>query len=117
MNHHRQKRILQNARRTTDLQKNRWKYALDFSIFAPGIRVDLLKFIDNFTPFFFFKYEKPFLSPWAKILENLRRGFVAMYMMNKCAKFHNYCWNLFFSQLNDAIYMQIKEMVSAVMGK
>ena len=37
--------------------------------------------------FFFFYFEKPLLSPQAKF-NNLRQRFVAMYMMNKCAKFH-----------------------------
>ena len=35
----------------------------------------------------FFDFERPKLSPWSK-LKSLRHRFVAMNMMNKCAKFH-----------------------------
>ena len=44
----RQKRFSQNERRRADLQNA----ASDFSIFAKGLRYDLSKFSDNFTPFF-----------------------------------------------------------------
>ena len=49
----RQKRFSQNERRRVDLQKN----ASDFLIFAWGLRYDLSKFSDDFTPFF--DFEKP----------------------------------------------------------
>ena len=54
-------------------------------MFAWGQSYDLSKFSDDFTPFF--DYERPYLSPWAKI-KNLRQRFVARSMLNMCAKFH-----------------------------
>ena len=44
----RQKRFSQNERRRVDLQN----VASDFLIFAQGLRYDLSKFSDDFTPFF-----------------------------------------------------------------
>ena len=56
-----------------------------FLIFAPGLSYDLSKFGDDFTPCF--DFERPQLSPWAKIKKS-EATFVAMNMMNKCDKFH-----------------------------
>ena len=52
-NCHRHKRFLQNERRRADLQN----LASDFSTFDRGLGYGLLKFSDNFTPFF--DVEKP----------------------------------------------------------
>ena len=51
----RQKRFSQNERRRADVQN----LASDFLVFAQGLSYDLSKFIDDFTPFFFFFFERP----------------------------------------------------------
>ena len=56
MNCDRQKRFLQNERRRADLQN----IVSGFLIFGQGLSYDLLKFSDNFTPFFF-DFERPYL--------------------------------------------------------
>ena len=58
----RQKRFSQNERKRADLQN----VESDFLIFAPGLSYDLSKLSDDLTPFFF-DFERPKLSPWAKI--------------------------------------------------
>ena len=78
----RHKRFLQNERRRIDLQN----VASDFLILAWGLSYDLSKFGDDFTPFFGLR--KTITKSLDKNLKNLRLRFVAMNMMNKCAKFH-----------------------------
>ena len=70
-----------------DLRITGWStgVASEFLIFAPGLTYDFSKCSDGFTPFF--DFERPLLSPWAK-LKNLRQGFGARNMTNKCEKFH-----------------------------
>ena len=77
----RQKRFSQNETRRADLQN----LASDFLIFALGLSYDLSKFSDDFTAFF--RLWKTITNSKAKII-NLRQLFVAMNIMNKCAKFH-----------------------------
>ena len=78
----RHKRFSQNERRKADLQNA----ASDFLIFAQGLSYDLSKLGDDFTPFF--RLWKTITKCLDQQLNNLRQRFVAMNMMNKCAKFH-----------------------------
>ena len=81
----RHKLFSQNERRRVDLQN----VASDFLIFALGLSYDLSKFSDDFTPFFrLWKIITKSLEGPRQKLKNLRQRFVAMNMMNKCAKFH-----------------------------
>ena len=59
---------------------------LRFLIFALGLCYDLSVFSDDFTPFF--RLWKTITKSLGKNYKNLRQYFVAMNMMNKCAKFH-----------------------------
>ena len=73
---------MQNERRRADLKKS----ASDLLIFAKGLSYVLSKLGDDFTAFFrLLKTMRKYLS---KNLKTLRHTFVAMNMMNKCAKFH-----------------------------
>ena len=79
----RQKCFSQNERRRADLQS----YNSDFLIFAPELSYNLSNFSDDFIPFSRLWKTITFEVPKQK-LKNLRQHFVAMTMMNKCAKFH-----------------------------
>ena len=78
-----QKRFSQNERKRADLQN----FASDFLIFAWGLSYDFSNFSDDFTQFFFSTLKDHNLVPRQK-LTTLGQGFVAINMMNKCAKFH-----------------------------
>ena len=57
-----------------------------FLIFAQGLSYDLSKVSNDSTPFF--QLWKTITKSPGKNLKNLRQRFVAINMMNKCAKFH-----------------------------